>query len=75
MNQHTTSNNAENTPCTASAVFGGVITLLAVVALLGAFLAAWAAFPAALPLWSLWIAGGVAIAVVGGIGFKAVFID
>lgn len=66
---------AENTPCTAPAVFGGVVALLAVVALLGVFLAVWAAFPAALPPWSVWIAGGVALAVVGGIGFKAVFID
>jgi hypothetical protein len=68
-------NPTKNTPSTASAVVGGVIALLAVLALLGAFCVAFCAFPAALPLWSVWIAGGVALAVVGGIGVKAVFID
>ena len=75
MNQHTISNNAENAPSIASAVVGAWIALVAVLALLGAFLAAFCAFPAALPLSSVWIAGGVALAVVGGIGFKAVFVD
>lgn len=66
---------AENTPCTASAVFGGVITLLAVLALLGAFCVAFCAFPAVLPLWSVWVAGGVALAVCFCVGFKAVLND
>lgn len=66
---------AESTPCTASAVVGGVVALLAVLALLGAFLVAFCAFPAALPLWSVWIAGGVALAVCFCVGFKAVFVD
>jgi hypothetical protein len=75
MYRYTSSNNAKNAPSTASAVVGGVVALLAVLALLGAFLVAFCAFPAALPLWSVWIAGGVALAVVGGIGVKAVFVD
>lgn len=75
MYRYTLSNNAKNAPSTAPAVFGGVVALLAVLALLGAFCVAFCAFPAALPLWSAWIAGGVALAVAGGIGFKAVFID
>lgn len=75
MNQHMISNNTKKAPSTAPAVVGGVVALLAVVALLGAFCVAFCAFPAALPLWSVWIAGGVALAVVGGIGFKAVFVD
>jgi hypothetical protein len=75
MNQHTLSNNAKKAPSIAPAVVGGVIALLAVLALLGAFCVVFCAFPAVLPLWSVWIAGGVALAVVGGIGVKAVFVD
>lgn len=75
MNQYMISNNAKNAPSTAPAVVGGVVVLLAVLALLGAFYVVFCAFPAAFPLWSVWIAAGVALAVVGGIGFKAVFID
>ena len=68
-------NPTKNTPSTAPAVVGAVIALLAVLALLGAFLVAFCAFPAALPLWSVWIAGGVALAVAFAVGVKAVFID
>jgi hypothetical protein len=75
MNQHMISNNAENSPSIAPAVVGGVVALLAVVALLGAFCVAFCAFPAVLPLWSVWIAGGVALAAAFAVGFKAVFID
>jgi fatty acid desaturase len=75
MYKHTSSNNAEKAPSTASAVVGGVIALLAVLALMGAFCVAFCAFPAVLPLWSLWIAGGVALAAAFAVGFKAVFID
>jgi hypothetical protein len=75
MNQHTISNNVNNTPSTASAVVGGVVALLAVLALMGAFCVAFCAFQAALPLWSMWIAGGVALAAAFAVGFKAVFID
>jgi hypothetical protein len=75
MYNRTSSNNTEKAPYTALAVAGGVVALLAVLALLGAFCVAFCTFPAVLPLWSLWIAGGVALAVVGGIGVKAVFVD
>lgn len=75
MNQHMISNNAKNAPSAASAVVGAVFALPAILALLGAFLVAFCAFPAALPLWSVWIAGGVALAVAFAVGVKAVFID
>jgi hypothetical protein len=72
MNQHTSSNNTEKAPYTAPAVVGGVVALLAVLALLGAFCVAFCTFPAALPLWSMWIAGGVALAVCFCVGIRAI---
>lgn len=72
MYQHTLSNNAQKAPSIASAVVGGVVALLAVLALLGAFCVAFCAFPAALPLWSAWIAGGVALAVCFCVGIRAI---
>jgi fatty acid desaturase len=72
MYDRTSSNNAKKAPSTAPAVAGGVIALLAVLALLGAFCVAFCAFPAALPLWSVWIAGGVALAVCFCVGIRAI---
>lgn len=64
------SNHAENTPCTAPAVFGGMVALLAVLALIAAFLTVWA-YCLWLPLWAVWAAGAVALACCFWIGWRS----
>lgn len=66
----TISNHAENTPCTASAVFGGMVALLVILALVAAFLAVWAC-SLWLPLWAVWAAGAVALAECFVIGWRS----
>lgn len=61
-------NHAKNAPCAAPAVFWGMVALLGVLALLGAFLTVWAAC-LWLPLWTVWAAAAVALAVCFWIGF------
>lgn len=65
------SNPVKNTPCTASAVFGGVIALAAVLALVAAFLTAWACC-LWLPLWTVWTVAAGGLACCGWIGWKSI---
>ena len=70
MYRESISNHAENTPCTAPAVFGGMVALLAVLALVAAFLAVWACC-LWLPLWTVWAVGAAALAGCFLIGWRS----
>lgn len=70
MYRETISNHAENTPCTAPAVFGGMVALVVVLALTAAFLAVWACC-LRMPLWTVWAAGAVALAFCFSIGWRS----
>lgn len=70
MYYETILNHAENTPCTAPAVFGGMVALLIALALVAAFLTVWACC-LWIPLWTAWAAGAVALACCFGIGWRS----
>ena len=65
------SNPAEKTPCTAPAVFWGVIALIALLALVAAFLGVWACC-LWLPLWTVWPVAAGALACCFWIGWKSI---
>lgn len=69
MYQHMILDNAKNTPSTAPAVFGGMVALLVVLALVAAFLVVWACC-LRLPLWTVWAVGAVALACCFWVGWK-----
>ena len=69
---HTIRNRTIKAPSRLRACLGGMVALLAALALVGAFLAAFCAFPAVMPLWTVWPVAAVGLAVCFVVGVKSI---